>query len=46
VSVVRFTAPIVAVTAFISNTKNENSYAMHIRTSRERTHGLSASFQK
>ena len=28
VSVVRFTVPIVAVTAFISNTKNENSYAM------------------
>jgi len=28
VSVVRFTAPIVAVTAFISNTKNENSYAI------------------
>ena len=28
VSVVRFTVPIVAVTAFISNTKNENSYAI------------------
>jgi hypothetical protein len=26
VSVVRFTVPIAAVTAFISNTKNENSY--------------------
>src|SRR6266568_3695949 len=31
VSVVRFTAPIVAVTAFISNTKNENSYAIKKR---------------
>jgi len=28
VSVVRFTAPIIAVTAFISNTKNANSYAI------------------
>src|SRR5216683_2229932 len=33
VSVVRFTAPIVAVTAFISNTKNENSYAIEKRAS-------------